>query len=77
MATTGKIPSLGFRATAIKFAVLFGFSPEGVAGNETPRAVAMTGSYAPAPAMAGSYVPAPPMAGSYVPSPAMTGSVSE
>lgn len=27
MATTGKLPMLGFKAAAIKFATLFGYSP--------------------------------------------------
>lgn len=75
MATEGKLPLLGFKAAAIKFVTLLGFStPPAVA---TPRVIPMTGSYVIAEALTGSYVISPAMTGSYVPSPAMTGSVSD
>lgn len=77
MATTGKIPMLGFKAAAIKFATLFGFTPNDAVAEDTPRVIPMTGSYVISPAMTGSYVIAAAMTGSYVPSPAMTGSVSD
>ena len=42
MATTGKIPLLGFTAGAIKYLVLFGFSTNPAVGE--PVAIAMSGS---------------------------------
>lgn len=77
MATTGKIPMLGFKAGAIKFLTLLGFSPNDSVADPTPRVIPMTGSYVPSQAMTGSYVISEAMTGSYVPSPAMTGSVSD
>lgn len=42
MSTTGKIPLLGFTAGAIKYLVLFGFSPN--PAKEKLAGIAMTGS---------------------------------
>lgn len=44
MATTGKIPMLGFKAAAIKFVSLFGFSPNDSVTPPDYRPIAMTGS---------------------------------
>ncbi len=42
MATQGKIPMLGFKAAAIKFVTLFGYSPR--VDTSGYRPIAMTGS---------------------------------
>ena len=74
MATTGKIPMLGFKAAAIKFAALFGFSPS-TAAPASPGGFPMTGSYSPSIAMTGSLLAG--NTGSYSPGIAMTGSVAD
>lgn len=74
MATTGKVPMLGFKATAIKFAALFGFSPS-TAAAATSRIVDLDGSYVPIQSLTGSVL-AVVIAGSYVPTQTLSGSVS-
>lgn len=77
MATTGKVPLLGFKAAAIKFVALFGFSPSSdSAGSASPRTVDLTGSYVPALDITGSYATAI-MGGSYVPTIDLEGSVGD
>ncbi len=66
MATEGKLPMLGFKAAAIKFATLFGYSPNDSVAATVPTPIAMTGSHTPNPAMTGSLSPI-----------AMTGSVAD
>jgi len=46
MATTGKVPRLGFKAAAMKFVTLFGYSPNPAPVVDTSgyRPIAMTGS---------------------------------
>ena len=75
MATTGKVPLLGFKAAAAKFLVLFGFSTNESVAAATPTPIPMTGSYSPSIAMTGSLLAQ--MTGSYSPGIAMTGSVSD
>lgn len=50
MATTGKVPRFGFKAAAIKFVTLFGYSPNPASGY---RPIAMTGSVPETPALTG------------------------
>ena len=51
MATQGKIPMLGFKAAAIKFVTLFGYSPR--VDTSGYRPIAMTGSVPETPALTG------------------------
>ena len=51
MATTGKLPLLGFKAAAIKFVTLFGFSPNKDTSGYRP--IAMKGSVPETPALTG------------------------
>lgn len=62
MSTTGKIPLLGFKAAAIKFVSLFGFTPNDVVITLVPISIPMTGSLTPI-AMSGSGLAT--MTGSY------------
>ncbi len=51
MATTGKVPRFGFKAAAIKFVTLFGYSPNPDTSGYRP--IAMTGSVPETPALTG------------------------
>lgn len=77
MATTGKVPMLGFKAAAIKFAVLLGFTPNSVAApTATPRLIDLNGSYVTYAELDGSYVSTADLDGSYVTTLDLEGSVS-
>lgn len=76
MSTTGKIPMLGFKAAAIKFVTLLGFSPNSVVITASPILIDLNGSYVTFADLDGSYVATADLDGSYVSTLDLEGSVS-